>query len=558
MSSYDLRYEPWIPWRRRDGTTQWGAPSVLLDDVLGPNPVVGVNTTRPDFDAALLEFLIGLLAVTLQPRDVEEWLALYESPPSADALRARLQALPDAFDLTAATGPRFLQDLAEADFASQDVVPIERLLIDTPGEQTIKQHKAHFVRQDRFGLLGCPAAALALLTLQSYSPAGGAGHRTSMRGGGPLTTLADPRDGNGANDQLWRLLWMNVPTHEDLRAELLPIAGGTADVVDERVFPWLSATKESTKGRPPVTPADGHPWQSFFGMPRRIRLEVGGAGVCAFTGQITERTIVGYRTRPYGVNYEGWMHPLSPHYQAKPGSPWLPVHAQPGGICWRDWPSLALYEPTSGRCAALTMMWARDRSRHLHKAELRLMAFGYDMDNMKARGWITTMQPWYALDDEPARLLGATVRSIVEGANMIASELARQIKHAEFGDDKSATGDWSWVREALFDATETAFHERLAVCALAGATADAREELARGMATPLREAALAIFDYRCPLAGASVKSLQHGVVAREQLRTMLRGYSPLGEKMFGMLGLTPPGGGRAQRRQRKTLNKVAP
>jgi CRISPR system Cascade subunit CasA len=530
---------------------------MLLDGYGGDNPIVGLSSSRPDFDGALLEFLVGMLAVSVRPTDSEHWLSLYETPPSVADLQARLAALPQAFDLVADAGARFLQDLNAADFESQAVMPVERLLIDTPGEQTVKQNKAHFVRPERFDALGLPAAAMALLTLQTYSPAGGAGHRTSMRGGGPLTTLAEPRRRADGDDQLWKLLWMNVPTHEEVRGELAPLAGLSGVQEDHHIFPWLARTRESVKGES-VSSADAHPLQAFFGMPRRIRLELGGPGVCAFTGLVSACTVVGYRTRPYGVNYEHWKHPLSPHYQSKPGSGWLPVHGQPGGLSWRDWPSLALYQPTSDRQPAAVIRWARARARLLERRDLRLLAFGYDMDNMKARGWIASEQPLYPLDEQLAALLGNTVQSIVEAANLIASELSRQIRRAEFGDEKSASGDWGWVRETLFDATESDFHRALHACVSAGADADARVHFASRVGTALQSQAQAIFDRRCTLLGISVKMMQHGVVAREQLRSMLRGFSPLGEKMFSLLGLTPPGGGRAQRKQRKPLKEATP
>ena len=555
MTSYDLRVEPWIPWRRRDGTIEWGPIATLVDGVDGPNPVVGVSTSRADFDGALLEFLIGVLAVALRPGSLDEWRRHLDTAPTYDELRTAIAGLPNAFDLIAPHGPRFMQDACLSDFEAQDVVPIERLLVDTPGEQTIKQHKAHFVRPERFDALGMPGAAMALLTLQTYSPAGGAGHRTSMRGGGPLTTLAEPRRLAALDDQLWKLLWMNVPTAAELGSELEPLTGLSGLLRDEDVFPWLAPTRESTKGKPPVTASEAHPWQAFFGMPRRIRLEPGGPGICALTGIAVDQTIAGYRTRPYGVNYEGWLHPLSPYYQPKPGAGWLPLHGQPGGISWRDWPTLTLFEATADRRPAAAVRWARTRARALGRQQLRLLAFGYDMDNMKARGWIAAEQPLYPLDDREAALLGAFTRNIVEGANLIASELSRQIRRAEFGDEKNASGDWSWVRDALFDATETSFYEQLEACVESGADADARERMAHEIARVLIDEAQAIFDQRCPLSGTSVKVLQHGVVAREQLRSMLRGYTPLGEKMFGLLSMIPPGGGRAQRKQKKTLSK---
>ena len=93
--SYDLRREPWIPWRRRSGAVEWGPPAMLVDR-LAEDPVVGLAAPRPDFEGALQEFLIGLLAAALQPEDEREWRRLWNAPPTVEALQATLEALPRA------------------------------------------------------------------------------------------------------------------------------------------------------------------------------------------------------------------------------------------------------------------------------------------------------------------------------------------------------------------------------------------------------------------------------------------------------------------------------
>ncbi|MGG2362666.1 type I-E CRISPR-associated protein Cse1/CasA, partial [Salmonella enterica] len=81
------------------------------------------------------------------------------------------------------------------------------LLIESPGANTLKKNLDHFVRRGRVEVLAPAAAAMALFTLQTFAPSGGAGHRTSLRGGGPLTTLVRPGTVAGLSDALWPLLW---------------------------------------------------------------------------------------------------------------------------------------------------------------------------------------------------------------------------------------------------------------------------------------------------------------------------------------------------------------
>ena len=81
--------------------------------------------------------------------------------------------------------------------------PIAALLIEQPGDKTLKDNTDLFIHRGQMQSL-CPAcAAAALYTLQAFAPSGGKGHRTSMRGGGPLSTLLKGRN-------LWESVWLNV------------------------------------------------------------------------------------------------------------------------------------------------------------------------------------------------------------------------------------------------------------------------------------------------------------------------------------------------------------
>lgn len=553
--SFDLRREPWIPWRRaRGGDPDWGPPAKLLDGVGGDDPVVGIAAPRPDLEGALQEFLIGLLSAALQPADDAEWKLLAEDPPTPEELQAALDRLPPAFDLEG-DGPRFFQDLSAADLASAPLTPIEEIFIDTP---TLS--RSLFVKRGRIACLGRPAAAMALLTLQTYAPAGGRGHRTSLRGGGPLTTLVDPRvdarGGSLAHEQpLWLKLWANVETRRQLSARSL--SGVTSAI--EAAFPWLAPTRTSdTKaGGRPVSAAMAHPLEAYFGLPRRIRLEFGGAGRCDLTGREDERTVTGFRMRNYGVQYADWQHPLTPHYRQKPTEPWLPVHGQPGGIGWRDWVGLTLRGPATALrqpAAAVTAFDQRGPARN--RGTARLHVFGYDMDNMKARGWTEASLPLFVVDsDERRALLRDTAMQCSEATSIAAGALLTAVKAALFADPKEAPGDVGHVRPELWDATEAAFYATMAALAdpalsedEAGEEADRRRVAFQPF---LRDRALEIFERWAPIAVMEPLSLRRRVAARQDLLSALDGYSKLGEQLFTQLGIPLPGGGRAARSAKK-------
>lgn len=189
----NLIEDQWLPVRRRSGREERIAPWELSDQ---KDPIIRLASPRPDFDGALVQFLIGLLQTCFAPEDNRQWQQRLRQPPSPDELRNAFSAVKTAFTLDG-DGPRFMQDLTlENEVAELPFIKIEKhtceiedILIESPGEQTIERNTDHFIKRDQIKAL-CPAcAAIALFTLQINAPSGGSGHRTGIRGGGPLTTL---------------------------------------------------------------------------------------------------------------------------------------------------------------------------------------------------------------------------------------------------------------------------------------------------------------------------------------------------------------------------------
>lgn len=553
--SYDLRVESWLAFRRRSGVVEWLPPCAIVER-LDADPVVALAAPRPDFNGALLEFLIGLFSVALALPDEDAWEDLGAAPPSPEDLHQRLLALPDAFFLDG-DGPRFLQDFSAGDFAKQEDLPIENLLIDAAGENTQKLNKDLFVKRGRAEALGRPAAAMALITLQGYAPSGGQGHRTSMRGGGPLTTLVEPRADGREQDAsrerpLWDLVWAN-----------LLVAGGDVRLPQDwqsaqgqriapLIWPWLAptVTSESIKvdGRkvekPPVTPRDAHPFQALFGMPRRIRLVFGDVpGCCALTGRADSRMVTAYRTINFGVNYGSglWLHPLSPHYSSK--SEWLPVHPQPDGLGWKDWAGLVVDQGGGKSEQKVAATVHRFRSMRLPFA---VRAFGYDMDNMKARGWAEAILPaWPTTAPDAARALSHAASQMAEATRQAANLLVGAVIAARFNRREDAKGDFSFIKAELWAATQEPFYARIdaavqagsdhAQAIVSGAGADGR-----AFVDVLRIEAGRIFDRYSERIGLDVADEQRFVMARRNLMLALRGYNKAGAALFTALGLPSP------------------
>ena len=297
----NLITDPWLPVRRLHSGHCTIRPAQLTATI-ADDPVIAINWPRPDFRIATLELLIGLLATACPPCDHDAWLELWDEPPDPATLDAAFGPIAHAFALDG-DGPRFLQDFEDL---VSDAEPIERLLIEAPGASTTRNNTDLLIHRGRVANLGRATAAITLFTFQSWAPAGGAGNRTGLRGGGPLTTLVLP----SGEASIWHLLWANVPCGAPPAAIDLP-----------RVFPWLSQTITS-EGARVVTPQNSHPLQCWWGMPRRIRLDFsaeGPAALCDLTGVPDTVRVASWRQRPRGANYAAWgrAHPLTPHYASK-------------------------------------------------------------------------------------------------------------------------------------------------------------------------------------------------------------------------------------------------
>ncbi|EPX84369.1 CRISPR type I-E/ protein CasA/Cse1 [Rubellimicrobium thermophilum DSM 16684] len=481
----NLITDAWIPVRRKDGSRATIAPWQMADESLA-----FPDWPRPDLNIACLELLIGLVFLADPPTDARDWRT--RQAPDPERLRARLSPFAPAFELMG-EGPRFCQD-REA-FEGADANDPDMLFIDSAGGQTVRNNADLMVKRGRYGALDPALAAMALYTLQAHAPSGGKGNRTSMRGGGPMVTLIDPGGG------LWPLVWANVPD-------------GVPATPD--VLPWMRRTRTSERGEQ-VFPQDAHPAEAFFGMPRRLRL-IGQRG-----------RITGVAQKPYGTNYAGWEHPLTPHYRQKAGAELLPLHPRAGAFGYRNWLGVALPAPNAAdtaRRAQVAGLWqARGGGRRAD-----LIVAGWAMDNMKPRDFTFSRAPLLDLPDETAERVEGFVEAAVALGGALRGALAPVLAE---GESREA------AREEFFARTQGAFEARLAELTAAGANPQA---VAQGWLADLRAAALAIFDAQAlpGLAERDIRDQQAIVKARSGLTAAFAGYGKLGQGAWTVLGLTPP------------------
>ncbi|SFU27255.1 type I-E CRISPR-associated protein Cse1/CasA [Pseudoduganella namucuonensis] len=444
-----LLAEEWIPVLCRDGRMAWIAPHQISDP-----DVVALAANRADFNAALMQLLIGLLQTTTPVKNESDWVEWNDIPPSADVLQQWFSSVGGAFVLSG-DGHRFMQD---AHMSGGAECSIDALLIDAPGGSAVDKNTDHFVKRNTVQSM-CPhCAATALFTLQTNAPAGGAGHRTSLRGGGPLTTLLVALQ----RRSLWHDIWLNVLPQR----EFMQHAGDAKKTAPHFTFPWLADITAIQAPGGETQPMQVHPHHVFWAMPRRIRLDFGEAreGVCDICKRVSTQLISRYFTKPQGLNYKGpWRHPASPYYETKEG--WLPVHPQPTGFSYRNWLAWVLGSSQSKKevQAATILSYFVAERRLRPSSDIRLWISGYDMDNMKPRCWYETTFPLYSLprDSRTARKnLQELIKRLLEAAELAAFYLRQAVKHAWFG-ELDARGDLSFVDKAFWDTTEIDFYQLL-------------------------------------------------------------------------------------------------
>ncbi|WP_425219733.1 type I-E CRISPR-associated protein Cse1/CasA [Ralstonia solanacearum] len=443
VNPMNLLTTPWLTVLRQDGSEDIIAANAMTSG----SPPVDLLAVRPDFRGALYQFLIGLLQTAYAPADQDEWRERWHQPPDLAALKAAFAPYLDAFEL-AGKGPAFMQDF---DLPEAEQTEVAALLIDAPGGKTVRDNLDHFVHRGVVEAL-CPiCAATALFTLQINAPSGGVGHRVSVRGGGPLTTLLLPTDPAAT---LWQKLWLNVMPADALAYPPVKQRGD--------VLPWTVPTRTSdARGVGDTTPESVHALQAYWSMPRRIRLdwsEADGA-CCDLCGAASDTLVRHYRTRNYGTNYTGaWLHPLTPYsLDPKGANPPLSIKGQRGGVGYRHWLGLVLGNDDHQPDAAQVVRHFQARVR---LPGVRLWCFGYDMDNMKARCWYDATLPVHAVAREQQMGLAVAVKAWLDVAKEVADLLHKWVRAAWFERPGDA-GPAPSVPQSFWQQSEPAFYTLL-------------------------------------------------------------------------------------------------
>ncbi len=452
--AYNLIAEQWIPARRASGGVEFIAPWQVTDGH-DTDPFVATNFPRPDFDGAAAQFLIGLMQAAMPPDNPPDWGRKLLQPPAPEELRERMETLAHAFNLDG-DGPRFMQDKAVLKDDKSIRYSIRSLLIDAPQEGTIDNAMDHFIKGGTVHGLCFPCSAAALFTLQTNAPGGGRGNMGSLRGIGPLTTIV-------MGENLWETIWNNVLRSQDLEGFGCEMSLKT----DDGKFPWMGPIRTS-EGNKFTFPQDVHPLQMYWSMPRRIALIHGESGQCDLCRKQVGVLARDFLSRPYGVNYKQFRHPLSPNSWNNDGEPEV-VRGTPAGLAYKQWLGLAYSTPDAGDGVSPARVVRQYRDERLpmvkkvgaltggDEPDFRLWAFGYEMERgkpMKARRWNEGVMPVLDIADELRPAFADGTSALIEAAREVAWNLRNCLKKALVHKSHEAKGT-----PTLFEAADAAFWE---------------------------------------------------------------------------------------------------
>ncbi len=159
---FNLINEQWIPVRRRSGMRDKIAPSQVTSDL--DNPVTALDFPRPDFNGAMIQFLIGLVQTATPPEDEDHWYDWFTEPPTPEELATKFAPVSHAFNLDG-DGPRFMQDgTVLKELKNDSNKSIDNLLINEP--------QGHFEKNKPMYRMCLSCCSAAIMTLQTNSPSG--------------------------------------------------------------------------------------------------------------------------------------------------------------------------------------------------------------------------------------------------------------------------------------------------------------------------------------------------------------------------------------------------
>jgi CRISPR system Cascade subunit CasA len=298
----------------------------------------------------------------------------------------------------------------------------------------------------------------------------------------------------------------------------------------------LATTRYSDQTGQATFPEDVHLLQQYWGMPRRIRLDMVEDELCccSLCGVQTQQSVKSFRTKNYGANYDGpWIHPLTP-YRFDPQKKNIPLSlkGQQGGLGYRHWLGLVWQDDDNGDQAAYIVRTFNEERIDLIGAagHARLWCFGYDMDNMKARCWYEHTLPLLRISGRKKEMFLVSVAKLLVAAKDAVFLLRGQVKAAWFKRPADAKGDMSLVVSEFWQQTETDFYRQLnALSQLPDEFRQTPSDVARQWLATIKNTTMSLFDQWTMAGNAEDMNMRRIVKARQELEKKLDNAKPFKE-----------------------------
>jgi len=516
MKRFNLLFDPWIPVIR----SNQNEPNHIAAYEIVKKDILSLDAPRADFNAALTQFLIGLLQTVFAPENPRAWRNLFNQPPSEDDLIKRFEDIKDAFYLNG-DGYRFMQDALS--IKTGKLRPIEEMIFGAPGISGKDKNQDHFVKRNDIDGLCYSCVAMGLLTANLFAEDGGSGYFQSMRGNGFVSCLVQSTTYQSVKS-LWINLWLNVlennikstidskqnfywmkdlpekPYAERLeRTEIeindLKIKNKAAknethkNEIDEKIrqleieSDGIKKEIDSLGDNKIVYPESGS-LQAYWAWMRRFYLDMKNTmnGKCSVCHRNDELVANFYKvSKGYKYPKEEWqnIHPFSPSMKyhrdqytkenLKYKDKMLALEMTENGLPYTYWQDFLTQTDKQAPAKTVTRHLKEKRSDE----QLIIWSFGYAMESNSPRGWYESKTPLYLFENEGQREpFEIEVGKYVQAANRIADNrsgyLVYAIKSAWYDENKdknkvqkkSFNNDKaSEIARCFWENTESKFYE---------------------------------------------------------------------------------------------------
>lgn len=500
----NLLKDKWLPVVRRSGAREVVRVADIVDGI-DSDPIVRVDACRPEFDACVTQFLIGVIS-TLQLNE-DLWMEWCSAPPDAAHLAAELDSIAYAFEMEG-DGPRFMQAHPATAKAAGKATKIGNALIGGANNSSAQIGADFYVMEP--AKISRSTAAMILITHSTTGYSKGGGFLGGLRGNSPVSVVALSANGTLWHDCLLNAEIEDVGVEHDIRS----------------AFPWMNP--EPTR---PVTPAEVHPLHVLWPMARRVRLIFGEAGVCDMTGEYDDVTVTGFTEPRGGIAYKGgWRHPLTPAVLTKKDG-MRPLQMRPGAsFGWDVWPDLSYGGRGGDKAPAVKRIELSHARRQAFSGVL--WAHGFANDQAKVCSWMEAKMPLYDIDGRMEAIMRAIVDATRKVSSMVygCASTATCVKRA--GRKEGAVMSAKLGDASLWARTEGDFIDLFQRITMASSCGDDISSMTEGWIGVLSRHALALFDDLVDYRNAIKAETREMVKARQRLKTYI--HSKPIAKMLGV------------------------